>query len=99
MPVLSRNRIWFDNTDSSGTMFFDVMPYVDLYAKNQLLRDRSRDASPVCGARARAFFTPGHRWDFTDFDAVLARALAPGATRPWEAFAAHLATLLERAAH
>ena len=31
--------IWFDATDATGTTFFEVLPYVDLYAKNQLLRD------------------------------------------------------------
>ena len=33
--------IWFDTSASTGTTSFQVLPYVDLYAKNQLLRDRS----------------------------------------------------------
>ena len=33
--------IWFDLSDSTGTTQFSVIPFVDLYAKNQLLKDRS----------------------------------------------------------
>jgi len=32
---------WFDTTDSTGTTQFNVMPYVDGYYKNQVLKDRS----------------------------------------------------------
>lgn len=32
--------IWFDTSASSGTTQFDVMPYVDLYCKAQVLVDR-----------------------------------------------------------
>jgi hypothetical protein len=47
IPFLEQSRklhqtiIWFDTTDSSGTTWFEVLPYVDLYAKNQLLVERS----------------------------------------------------------
>lgn len=34
-----KTLVWFDTTDGTGTTAFDVLPYVDLYAKNQLLRD------------------------------------------------------------
>ena len=33
--------IWFDMSAGTGTTLFSVLPYVDLYAKNQLLKDRS----------------------------------------------------------
>lgn len=32
--------IWFDITDSTGTPQFKVLPYVDRYLKNQVLKDR-----------------------------------------------------------
>ena len=38
----SAHLVWLDTTDSSGTTCFEVLPYVDLYAKNQLLKDRTR---------------------------------------------------------
>ena len=34
--------IWFDLSDSTGTTQFQVLPFVHRYAKNQLLRDRTR---------------------------------------------------------
>lgn len=43
--------IWFDITDSTGTTQFDVLPYVDRYCKNQVLRDRTRYRRHVIGAR------------------------------------------------
>lgn len=30
--------VWLDTADSTGTCMFDVMPYVDLYFKKQLLK-------------------------------------------------------------
>jgi len=33
--------IWFDHNDSTGNTHFEVLPYVDLYLKRQLLKDRS----------------------------------------------------------
>ncbi len=30
---------WLDTADSTGTCLFDVLPYVDLYFKKQLLKD------------------------------------------------------------
>ena len=47
LPALERlsreagRLIWFDTRDSAGTTQFSVMPYVDLYLKKQLYRDRS----------------------------------------------------------
>ena len=43
--------IWFDMTDSTGTTQFSVLPYVDLYAKNQLLKDRSLYTKQYYGNR------------------------------------------------
>lgn len=43
--------VWLDTADSTGTCMFDVMPYVDLYFKKQLLRDRSRYCSEMYGSR------------------------------------------------
>lgn len=48
--------IWLDTTDSSGTTSFEVLPYVDLYAKNQLLRDRTRYTAPFYGMRCYTDF-------------------------------------------
>ena len=43
--------IWFDMSAGSGTTLFSVLPYVDLYAKNQLLRDRSQYTRTYYGNR------------------------------------------------
>jgi Glycosyl transferases group 1 len=48
--------IWLDTTDSSGTTSFEVLPFVDLYAKSQLLRDRSRYTEPFYGLRCYTDF-------------------------------------------
>ena len=48
--------VWLDATDSSGTTNFEVLPYVDLYAKNQLLRDRTRYTAPFYGMRCYTEF-------------------------------------------
>jgi hypothetical protein len=48
--------IWLDTTDSSGTTSFEVLPYVDLYAKNQLLKDRTRYTIPFYGMRCYTDF-------------------------------------------
>lgn len=36
-----KKLIWMDTADSTGTCLFDVMPYVDIYMKKQILKDRS----------------------------------------------------------
>lgn len=33
---------WMDTADSTGTCLFDVLPYVDLYFKKQLLKDKEQ---------------------------------------------------------
>lgn len=43
--------IWFDLRDSSGTPQFEVLPYVDLYAKQMLLRDFSLYSKNLYGGR------------------------------------------------
>lgn len=43
--------IWLDTADSTGTCMFDVMPYVDLYFKKQLLKDTSDYCRDVYGTR------------------------------------------------
>ena len=48
--------VWLDTTDSSGTTSFEVLPYVDLYAKNQLLKDRTRYSHPFYGMRCYTDF-------------------------------------------
>ncbi|MDB4349665.1 hypothetical protein OAA99_01790 [Omnitrophica bacterium] len=37
---LVRAVLWFDTSDSTGTTNFQVLPYVDGYYKNQILKDR-----------------------------------------------------------
>lgn len=43
--------LWFDTTDSTGTLNASVLPYVDGYLKKQLLVDRSRYLEPMHGLR------------------------------------------------
>ena len=43
--------LWFDTTDSTGTLQTAVLPVVDRYYKNQLLEDRSRYKTPFYGMR------------------------------------------------
>lgn len=43
--------VWMDTADSTGTCMFDVMPYVDLYFKKQLLKDTKDYCRDVYGSR------------------------------------------------
>lgn len=43
--------IWFDIADSTGTTQFQVLPYVDLYLKNQILKDRIAYQNIYYGSR------------------------------------------------
>lgn len=43
--------IWLDTADSTGTCLFDVLPYVDLYFKKQLLRNTKDYTRDVYGSR------------------------------------------------
>jgi hypothetical protein len=48
--------VWLDTSDSSGTTSFEVLPFVDLYAKSQLLRDRSKYTASFYGMRCYTDF-------------------------------------------
>ena len=43
--------VWLDTADSTGTCMFDVMPYVDLYFKKQVLKNTEDYCRDVYGAR------------------------------------------------
>ena len=43
--------IWFDNSDSSSVTNFEVMPYIDIYLKKQILINRSLYNSNLYGGR------------------------------------------------
>lgn len=43
--------VWMDTADSTGTCMFDVMPYVDLYFKKQLLKNTADYCRDVYGSR------------------------------------------------
>jgi hypothetical protein len=43
--------IYLDTTASTGTTSFEVLPFVDLYAKSQLLRDRAQYTQTFYGLR------------------------------------------------
>lgn len=43
--------VWLDTADSTGTCMFDVMPYVDLYFKKQLLKNTLDYCRDVYGTR------------------------------------------------
>lgn len=54
MQLLKNNSnkvIWLDTADGTGTCMFDVMPYVDLYMKKQILKDKSRYCEPIWSHR------------------------------------------------
>ena len=37
----NKNIVWLDNTDSSGTTSFEILPYVKKYVKKQFYRDKN----------------------------------------------------------
>lgn len=43
--------VWLDTADSTGTCMFDVMPYVDLYFKKQILVNKTDYCRDVYGTR------------------------------------------------
>lgn len=43
--------VWLDTADSTGTCMFDVIPYVDLYFKKQLLKNTDDYCRDVYGTR------------------------------------------------
>jgi len=51
------NRLeWFDHADSTGATQFRVLPYVDRYYKNQILRDRQQYQRVMYGTRVTTDF-------------------------------------------
>ena len=46
--------IWFDTTDSTGTLQSDVLPIVDTYAKSQLLKNKLRYTERIYGGRVHS---------------------------------------------
>ncbi len=43
--------IWMDDSDSTGVTHFELLPYVDLYLKKQLLKDKTLYKKEFCGGR------------------------------------------------
>ncbi|HIK88625.1 MAG TPA: hypothetical protein EYG09_03090, partial [Dehalococcoidia bacterium] len=43
--------VWFDTTDSSGTLQSKVFPTVDKYLKSQIIADKSRYTGKIYGGR------------------------------------------------
>jgi hypothetical protein len=43
--------LWFDTTDGTGATQFEVLPYVDAYYKNQVLKDRTQYLNDYYGTR------------------------------------------------
>ena len=68
--------IWFDTADSSGTTQFKVLPFVDGYYKNQLLKNRHAYLQTYYGSRTftdfyhRQFAITDHHEFFTDCPAT-----------------------------
>ena len=48
--------VWLDTADSTGTCLFDVMPFVDLYFKKQLLKDINYYTKEIWGSRVYCEF-------------------------------------------
>lgn len=47
---------WYDSTDSAGWLVGSVLPYVQRYFKNQILRDRAAYLKPMYGRRTYTDF-------------------------------------------
>ena len=47
----AKKIVWLDSADSTGTCLFDVLPYVDLYLKKQILKDKNLYFNHYCGGR------------------------------------------------
>lgn len=52
--------IWMDDSDSSSVTHFELMPYIDLYLKKQILKDRELYRSPFYGGRIFTQFYHDH---------------------------------------
>lgn len=60
--------LWFDTADGTGTTHFRVLPFVDGYVKNQLLRDRQAYQQTLYASRPYAHFIH-ERFGIIDDDA------------------------------
>lgn len=58
---------WFDTSDGTGTAQFDVLPFVDRYVKNQVLRDRRSYQRAWYGSRIFTDYVH-ERFGVTDAD-------------------------------
>lgn len=47
----SNMLVWLDTSDSTGTCLFDVMPYVDIYMKKQIMKNKEDYCKPMYGGR------------------------------------------------
>jgi len=54
--------VWFDMAPSTGQTSLGVMPYVDLYAKSELLKDRLLYTQKFYGDRLYTDYYHKHRW-------------------------------------
>ena len=69
--------LWFDNSDSTGTPQFEVLPYVDGYYKSAVLKDRSLYCKNFY--RDRIFFDYYHKKFGINDDFATAREYLPDA--------------------
>ncbi len=54
--LYTNRSFWFDLSDSTGTTHFKVLPYIDKYIKNQILRDKTRYQQKHYGMRLTTDF-------------------------------------------
>lgn len=69
-----KNLVWLDTQDSTGTPNFEVLPYVDLYLKKQLLADETLYEGKIYGSRIFADYLHHKlnlRDDVLEFDYTL----------------------------
>ncbi len=52
--------IWFDTSDSTSVTHFELLPYIDLYLKKQLLKDLTQYQKPFYGGRIFTDFYHHH---------------------------------------
>ena len=57
---LAKTVVWFDTSDSTGQTSFELLPYIDLYAKCYLLKDRSVYGSSSYSNSSRLWATYYH---------------------------------------
>lgn len=67
MRKKAKKIIWYDVSDSTGTTHFNVLPYVDVYLKNQILSDKKNYLKKYYGARIYSDFMH-HHFNIEDTD-------------------------------